>query len=100
MAAEKRVAPQKAVRDEESEGTVTVMNDLLGGIPEVEVDKVQETPRPSGVPMVEIRVNDNIESMSHVAGGRVERYTFEVGNRYRVPIYIARELENLGKIWH
>lgn len=100
MPAEKRVSPQSKARNEEVEGGVTVMSDLLGGVPEVEVDHVQETTKPQGVRMVELRINDNIENMSYVAGGRVERYTFEAGNRYRVPVYIALELERLGKVWH
>jgi hypothetical protein len=76
------------------------MADLLGGsIPEIEVDPVQSR-RLAGVQTVIIRVNQDVEDMSYVAGGRTERYTFETGNRYRVPVYIARELDALGKIWH
>jgi hypothetical protein len=98
--AQKRVNPSNDTRDEQLEGGVTVMNDLMGGIPEVEVDAVRENSHTLGVPTVVIRVNDNIEDMSYVAGGRRERYTFETGNQYRVPVYIANELESLGKIWH
>jgi len=76
------------------------MNDLMGGIPEIEVDAIQGNPQPQGVPLVVIRVNEAIEEMSYVAGGRRERYSFEAGNQYRVPVYIADELEGLGKIWH
>lgn len=47
-----------------------------------------------------IRVNEDIEDMSYVAGGRRESYTFEAGKQYRVPRHIAVELENNGKIWH
>ena len=50
--------------------------------------------------MAVIRVNTDIEEMTYVAGGRRESYTFVVGNRYRVPVYIAQELENTGKLWH
>ena len=98
---DKRVKPQNDTRDEATEGVVTTMSDILGGkLPEVEVDPIQERPTQSGVPMAIIRVNQDIEDMSYVAGGRAERYTFQTGNRYRVPVYIARELEALGKIWH
>lgn len=100
MPAQKRVNPSNETRNEEVEGGVTVMNDLVNGIPEVEVDAIQENPKPNGVPTVVIRVNENIEEMSYVADGRKERYTFEAGNRYRVPVYIAAELEGLGKVWH
>lgn len=98
----KRVSPQNAARDTDAEGGVTVMSDLMGGqLPEVEVDAIAEAPKPSGgVPMVVVRLNDSIEDMSYVASGRKERYTFEAGNRYRVPVYIAQELEAMGKIWH
>jgi len=99
--AQKRVNPSNETRNEEFEGGVTVMNDLInGGVPEVEVDAIQENSKPQGVPTVVIRVNENIEEMSYVADGRKERYTFEAGNRYRVPVYIAAELEGLGKVWH
>lgn len=100
MPAQKRVNPSNETRDEQLEGGVTTMNDLMGGVPEIEVDVIQDNPQPQGVPTVVIRVNENIEDMSHIAGGRRERYTFEAGNQYRVPVYIANELEVLGKIWH
>ena len=103
MPPEKRVNPQVEERDEEVEGVVSTLADVGGGgpLPEVEVDKVFDTPPPpDGVPMVVIRVNEDVEEMSYVAGGRVERYTFETGMRYRVPIYIAAELEAIGKVWH
>lgn len=101
MPNEKRVNPQNDTRNEDIEGGVTVMSDLLGGkLPEIEVDRVQTTNVKKGVQMVIIRVNQDVEDMSYVAGGRTERYTFQTGNRYRVPVYIARELEALGKIWH
>jgi len=98
--AQKRVNPSNETRDEHLEGGVTTMNDLMGGIPEIEVDAIQGNPQPQGVPLVVIRVNEAIEEMSYVAGGRRERYSFEAGNQYRVPVYIADELEGLGKIWH
>ena len=101
MPAPKKVNPQNEERNEEVEGGIgTLSNVLADDIPEVEVDRVAEAPQSNGVPTVVVRVNDNVEDMSYVAGGRTERYTFEVGNRYRVPIYIAAELEALGKVWH
>lgn len=101
MPAPKKVNPQNEERNEEVEGGIgTLSNVLSEEIPEVEVDRVAEAPQRAGVPTVVIRVNDNIEDMSYVANGRTERYTFEVGNRYRVPVYIAAELEALGKVWH
>lgn len=105
MPAQKRVSPQNEARNEEIEGGVTTIADLSGGNPapiqEVEVDAIEETvAQPVGTPTVVIRVNETIEDMSYVAEGKVERYTFETGNRYRVPLHIARELEAMGKIWH
>jgi hypothetical protein len=99
------VNPQVEVRYEE-EGEVATMKDVVTGprgpLPEVEVDQINEPSRtqPQGVPMVVIRVNEDVEDMSYVAGNKVEHYTFEAGVRYRVPIWIAYELENIGKIWH
>jgi hypothetical protein len=101
--APKRVNPQNEERNEEVEGGVATLSSVTAGpaVPEVEVDPiVAEAPQQSGVRTVVIRVNDNVEEMSYIANGRKERYTFEAGNRYRVPIYIAAELEGLGKIWH
>lgn len=100
MPAQKRVNPSNENRNDDLEGRVTVMNDLMGGMNEIEVDSIQSNPQPQGVPTVVIRVNEDIEDMSYVSGGRRESYTFETGNRYRVPVYIANELEVLGKIWH
>lgn len=104
MPAPKRVNPQNEERNEDIEGGVATLSSVTANpvIPEVEVDPiVAEAPQQhSGVPTVVIRVNDNVEEMSYIADGRKERYTFEAGNRYRVPIYIAAELEGLGKIWH
>lgn len=106
MAAEKRVSPSVETRDVEIEGEIGTLDSVTGGplvgaLPEVEVDALQETSSaPQGVPMVEIRVNEPIEEMTMVAGGRTEHYTFEAGNRYRVPIYIAQELDAIGKLWH
>lgn len=104
MPTEERVNPQVASRDVEVDGGVTTMADLSMApkLPEVEVDQITER-KPAqhkGVPMVVIRVNEDIEEMSWVAAGRSERYNFQAGHRYRVPVYIAQELENLGKLWH
>lgn len=49
---------------------------------------------------VEIRVNDNIEDMSWVGGGRRLKFTFEQGHVYRVPRQVAEELERVGKVYH
>lgn len=105
MPTEERVNPQVEVRDVEIDGGVTTMADLSMApkLPEVEVDQITDTKRPAksaGTQMVVIRVNQDIEEMSWVASGRSERYNFQAGHRYRVPVYIARELENLGKLWH
>lgn len=51
-------------------------------------------------PMVVVRVNENVEDMSYVGGGKRQSYTFEAGHEYRVPVTIAQELERTGRIWH
>jgi hypothetical protein len=66
---------------------------------EIEVDAIQR-PQQARPNMVIIRVNEDIEDMTLAAGNRVERYSFIAGNRYEVPIYIANELEAVGKLWH
>lgn len=106
MPAPKKVNPSQATRDVETDGEIATLNSVSAPqgpvLPEVEVDRVEDLtpPTPTGDRMVVIRVNQDIEDMSYVASGRVERYTFEAGNRYRVPVHVARELEALGKIWH
>jgi len=103
--AEKRVNPQVEERDE-SEGEVGLLSDfdankVKPAYEEIEVDPVQEVSKgPGGVPHVVVRVNSSIEEMSMVGGGKAERYTFEEGHQYRVPWYIAQELERTGKVWH
>lgn len=76
----------------------------LGNKGEIEIDGVTpQVPRPQGPepqPTVIIRVNQDIEQMTWAAGGRIEEYNFTDGHRYQVPVYIAQELENLGKLWH
>ena len=49
---------------------------------------------------VSIRVNDTIEEMSYVAGGMRMNFSFEAGHEYTVPVCVAKELEQLGKVWH
>lgn len=46
---------------------------------------------------VVIRVNADIEQMTLGVGNH---YNFEAGSRYRVPIHVARHLEEKGLVWH
>ena len=113
-AAEKRVSASVEPTPEDKDRIGT-----LGGVfpappdptelPEIEIDPLYDPtasngPRPIGGPepirTVVIRVNQDIEDMSWVGDGRRENYTFQAGGRYRVPTYIAIELERLGKVWH
>jgi hypothetical protein len=101
----KRVNPQADTRNVEVEGEIGTLDSVMDATPalaEVEVDSVVDTTRPqqSGPPLVVVRLNRDIEEMSWVAGGGRESYTFTSGNRYRVPVYIAHELEALGALWH
>lgn len=90
----------------EDDGEIGTMDSIgLGGKGEIEIDEVQtQIPRPRGQEapprFVKVRVNCDIEQMSWVAGGRREEYNFESGHMYQIPVYIAQELENQGKIWH
>lgn len=99
MAPEKTVNPSVGTRNVELEGEVGTLSQVFSPA-EVEVDEViVQSPAPKER-LVEIRVNEDIDQMSHVAGGRREVYSFEVGRKYKVPVYIALELEALGKVWH
>lgn len=100
MATEKTVDPSLGSRNVEMEGEIGTLGAVFEPS-EVIVDEVQvQAPKQAGIRMVEIRVNEDIPEMSFVADGRREVFTFEVGHRYKVPVYIAHELENLGKVWH
>ena len=50
--------------------------------------------------MIKVRVNEDVEDMSYVGGGRRENYSFKAGHEYMVPWYIANELERNGRVWH
>ena len=47
--------------------------------------------------MVEIRVNEDIDSMTYGYGNT---YTMQAGARYRVPKAVADHLERKGLVWH
>jgi hypothetical protein len=94
----KTVNPQVEVTDEDKDRIGTL--DSVLATPEIEVGAVENVPVKRGERTVVIRVNDNIEQMSIVAGGRRREYTFEVGKQYRVPVQVAIMLEDIGKVWH
>jgi hypothetical protein len=97
VAAPQEVNPQQDERSED-QGVMTSYQDLVSP-PQVTVDSV--TPQgPQAPDMAVIRVNDNIEEMTYSADGHTEKYEFLVDHRYRVPTYIAQELENVGKLYH
>ena len=101
MANQETVSPQEDPTPED-EGRIGTLNSVLAG-PEITVGEPEETvprPRQRGRRMVQIRVNESIEEMSYVGGGRREVFTFETGHVYNVPVEIAIELERLGKVWH
>jgi hypothetical protein len=102
------VAKQKTVNpqvepDDDDDAPVTTLEALGITQPEVVVgapEQVASAP-PQGVPTVTVRVNRDIENMSHVGGFGAEHYSFEQGHVYDgVPIYIALELERIGAVWH
>lgn len=100
----KSVNPQEEIQegDEDRIGTlknVLQQGEMTVGEPE-DVVPPQMRQKQGNDRMVVVRINESIEDMSYVAGGRRQSYTFEQGKQYRVPIEIARELERNGKVWH
>lgn len=94
-----RVSAQQEPTEEDKDRIGTL--DSIMAQPEIEVGQVEEVaPAPSGTKTVVIRVNQDIEDMSIVAGGRRNRYTFVAGKQYRVPVNVWKELERTGKVWH
>jgi len=94
----KTVSPQVEITDEDKDRIGTL--DSIMAEPEIEVGAVEDTPVHRGTKTVVVRLNDNIEDMSLVSGGRKSNYTFEAGHQYRVPVEVALELERIGKVWH
>lgn len=95
----KTVNPQVEVTEDDKDRIGTLGSVL--STPEIEVGTVEEVaPAPQGAKTVVVRLNDNIEDMSYVAGGVRRTYTFEAGHQYRVPVQVAVELERIGKVWH
>lgn len=48
-------------------------------------------------PLVEIRVNEDLESVTVGVGNH---YDFKKGQRYKVPKNVADNLEERGYVWH
>ena len=102
------VAKQKTVNPqvepgEEDEQPVTSLEAMGLAPQEVVVGAPESFPPPQapGVPTFKIRVNRDIENMSHVGALGAEHYSFEQGHEYdNVPIYIVLELERIGAVWH
>ena len=100
IAKQKTVDPQ--VAEDPDEPAVSTL-EALGIQPQEVVVGTEAVPTqaPVRVPTVNIRVNRDIENMSHVGYFGAEHYTFEQGHEYsNVPIYIALELERIGAVWH
>lgn len=97
-----RVAVQEASTAADKERIAT-MASMLGenvievGAPlDVVPQHIQQQSR-----MVVVRIgSEGIEDMSYNSGGHRQRFTFEAGHEYRVPVEIAAELERIGKVWH
>ena len=95
----KTVNPQVDATEEDKDRIGTL--DSVLSTPEIEVGAIEEVaPARQGDRMVVVRLNENIEDMSVVAGGNKRNYTFEAGKQYRVPVDVAIELERIGKVWH
>lgn len=99
MAEVEVVSAQEDPTEEDSERIGTLSNVMKE--PEVVIGQPETVPvRRSGRRMVKVRLNESIEEMSVVAGGKREVFSFEAGHEYTVPVDIAIELERLGKVWH
>ena len=102
MAEAKTVNPQVDATPEDAERIGTLGAVLGNDLPEVVVGPVDlgvDTTQ-TGEPIATIRVNENIDEMSMVAGGVRQQYKFEVGHQYRVPYSVADELDRIGKLYH
>lgn len=102
MPAAKKVNPQVGPRDEATEGGIGTLDQVFGNSPEIQVGaiEVQAPPSAQGEETMIVRVNQDIDEMSIVAGGQRQVFSFETGHQYRVPVPVAQELHNLGKLWH
>lgn len=70
--------------------------------PEVVVGEAKDTVPPAkrrGRRMLKVRLQEDVEEMSVVQGGKRETYSFSAGHEYNVPIDIALELNRLGKVF-
>ena len=88
--------------DEADPERIGTLGSVLGG-GEIEVGAPEEiVPEQlrNRVRMIKVRVNEDVEDMSYVGGGRRENYSFKAGHEYMVPWYIANELERNGRVWH
>lgn len=105
MAQKIETADPQVEREEGDEDRIGTLSNVLQqaemtvGEPE-DIVPEQIKRQQNGPRMIVIRVNENIEDMSYVAGGVRQNYTFEQGKQYRVPVEIAVELERNGKVWH
>lgn len=72
-----------------------------GGIPvhrEIEVEALETRRDVDSSGMVEIRMAETIEEFTY--GNPHYTYKLEAGKRYRIPVEVARYLNNLGYIYH
>lgn len=98
------VNPQVEPTPEDAERIGTL--DGVFKMPEVIVGAVEDlTPPPAQsqdreMEPVIIRLNDNLDDMSIISKYGNFRYSFKAGHQYKVPRFVARELERVGKVWH
>lgn len=85
------------------ENRIGTLSSVLGSPQEVivgEPEDVMPEHLRNTMDLVTVRVNEEIENMSLVAGGQRFSAHFEPGHVYRVPPQVAIELERIGKVWH
>lgn len=84
------------------ENRIGTLGSVLGGQEVVvgEPEDVMPEHMRATMDLVTVRVNEEIENMSIVAGGQRFSAHFEPGHVYRVPPQVAIELERIGKVYH
>jgi len=82
---------------------IGTLSSVLGGSGEIVVgapEDVVPDALKGDLNTVTIRVNETIEDMSIVAGGRRFSARFDTDRYYKVPVDVAIELERIGKVFH
>lgn len=95
------VDPQVEETPEDAERIGTLGNVFESAPPPIEVEPLRSSaPQPQANGMVKIRVNQDLEDMSYVAGGHRRTYSAKAGQFIDVPVEVAIELEMNEMVYH